>query len=81
MAKISIIIDNATWHNHLTEDTKPPKRSWNKQKIIDWLVFHGLTYSQRATKAELLEFAFKNVPEKKHVVAEATQIYDVHILR
>jgi hypothetical protein len=25
--KIAIIIDNATWHNQLTEDTKPPKRS------------------------------------------------------
>ena len=34
-AHIYIIIDNATWHNQLTEYTKAPNRSWNKQKVID----------------------------------------------
>jgi len=80
-AKISIIIDNATWHNQLTEDTKPPKRSWNKQKIIEWLDFHQLNYPERATKAELLEIAFENAPKKKYVVDEAAKIYNVDITR
>ena len=57
-ANIAIIIDNATWHNQLTECTKLPKRSWNKQKVIDWLTSHGLDYPDCATKAQLLEIAF-----------------------
>jgi hypothetical protein len=81
LANISIIIDNATWHNQLTEETKPPKRAWNKQKIMDWLDSHELAYSKRASKAELLEIAFENTPEKKYVVNEAAQKYGVHILR
>ena len=27
-AEIVIIIDNATWHNRLTPESQPPKRSW-----------------------------------------------------
>lgn len=79
--KISIIIDNATWHNQLTEDTKPPKRSWNKQKLIDWLDLHQLSYPERAAKAELLEIAFENAPKKKYVVDEAAKIFNVDIIR
>ncbi len=81
LARISIIIDNATWHNALTDETKPPKRSWNKQKVIDWLNFHQLNYSNRATKAELLEIAFENAPDKKYLVDEAGQLYGVDIIR
>jgi hypothetical protein len=81
LAKISIIIDNATWHNTLTDETKPPKRAWNKQKLIDWLNFHQLTYSNNATKAELLEIAFENALEKQYVVDQAAQIYSVNIIR
>jgi len=80
-ANISIIINNAIWHNHLTEETKPPKRAWNKQTIMDWLDSHHLDYSTRDTKAELLDIAFQNAPDKKYVVDEAARIYGVQILR
>ncbi|CAF0826258.1 unnamed protein product [Didymodactylos carnosus] len=59
----------------------PPKRAWNKQIIIQWLNFHQLNYSNSATKAELLEIAFENVPAKKYLVDEAAQIYNVDIIR
>ncbi|CAF4345616.1 unnamed protein product [Rotaria sp. Silwood2] len=29
--KIVLVIDNAPWHNRLTNDTMPPKRSWQKE--------------------------------------------------
>ena len=80
-ANITIVIDNATWHNNLTDDTKPPKRAWNKQKIIEWLDLHKLTYPNRAIKAELLNIAFENAPEKKYVADEAAMIYNIRILR
>ena len=63
-AKICIIIDNATWHSRLTEETKPPKRAWNKATIIEWLSIRQIKCPELATKAELLEIAFQNVPEK-----------------
>lgn len=80
-AKICIIIDNATWHNRLTEETKPPKRAWNKTAILDWLKAHGITYHERATKAELLEIAFRHAPQRKYVVDEAVKVYDIKIIR
>ncbi|CAF2104471.1 unnamed protein product [Rotaria magnacalcarata] len=80
-AKICIIIDNATWHNRLAEETKPPKRAWNKATIIDWLNTHQIKYPEHATKAQLLDIAFENVPEKKYIVDEAVKIYDIQIIR
>lgn len=79
--KICIIIDNATWHNRLTEETKPPKRAWNKTTIINWLNTHQIKYPERATKAELLDIAFENAPRKKYIVDEAVKIYDIQIIR
>ncbi|CAF4344335.1 unnamed protein product, partial [Rotaria sordida] len=32
--KIVFVIDNAPWHNRLTNDPMPPKRSWWKEYII-----------------------------------------------
>ena len=80
LAKISIIIDNATWHNTLADKTMPAKRTWNKQKAIDWLNFYQLTRSNHAMKAELLEIAYRNALEKKYIVDEAARSYDVNII-
>ncbi|CAF0834022.1 unnamed protein product [Rotaria sordida] len=32
---ITIIIDNTSWHREVTDDTKPPQRSWRKQMIAN----------------------------------------------
>ena len=80
-AHIYVIIDNFTWHNQLTEYTKSPKRSWNKQKVIDWLEFHGVNYPDRTTKAALLEIAFQNAPEMEYVVDKTAKVYNVGIIR
>ena len=34
------------------------------KKIIEWLDLRKLTYLNRTTKAELLNIAFENAPEK-----------------
>lgn len=76
-----LVLDNATWHNRLTEETMPPKRSWRKQLIIDWLDRHDLLFSDNMTKAELLELAFDNLPPKRYVVDEVAARHNVQILR
>ncbi len=79
--KIALVLDNATWHNRLTEDTIPPKRAWRKEVIIQWLSRHKIKVPIKATKAELLELASKNLPEKRYVVDEIANKYNVGILR
>jgi hypothetical protein len=78
---VTLILDNATWHNRLTEETMPPKRSWKKQLIINWLEKHDLPFADNMTKAELLEVAFDNLPSKRYVVDEVATKNDVQILR
>ena len=59
----------------------PPKRSWRKQLIIDWLDRHDLPFSNNMTKAELLELALDNLPPKSYVVDEVAARHNVQILR
>jgi hypothetical protein len=80
-AKVLLVLDNAPWHNRLTEDTMPPKRSWRKELICDWLRHHRVPIPTKATKAVLLQLAFANLPEKRYVVDEAAAAYNVDILR
>jgi hypothetical protein len=80
-AKIVLVIDNATWHNRLTNDTTPPKRSWRKEAIIRWLSNHNIVFPEKVVKAELLEIALNNLPEKKYEIDEAAKKYNVGILR
>ncbi|CAF1317437.1 unnamed protein product, partial [Rotaria sp. Silwood1] len=79
--KIILVIDNATWHSRLTNDTTPPKRSWRKEAIIRWLKSHNIVVPEKAVKAELLEIALDNLPPKKYEIDEAAKKYNVGILR
>ncbi|CAF5048130.1 unnamed protein product [Rotaria sp. Silwood1] len=63
---ITIIIDNASWHRELTDDTKPPQRSWRKQRIANWLQNHNILYADDISKAELLQLAYENLPKRKY---------------
>jgi hypothetical protein len=74
-----LIIDNATWHNQLTEDTIPPKRAWRKELIVQWQVNHNIIVPVKATKMELLLLAFDNLPPKRYVVDDVAKKYNVDI--
>ncbi len=75
------MLDNAPWHNRLTEETMPPKRSWRKEFIINWLSRHRVLVPIKATKAQLLQLAFNNLPEKRYVVDKVAAAYSIQILR
>jgi hypothetical protein len=79
--EIVLIIDNATWHNQLTEDTKPPKRLWRKELIIQWLVKHSISFPVKATKAELLVLAFDHLSPKRYITDDIAGKYGVDIVR
>ena len=79
--RIGIIIDNATWHNELTEDSKPPKWWWRKDQIQQWLIEHKVKFDPKLTKAELLEIALHHVPPKQYKTNVAAIEYDIQIVR
>ncbi|CAF4615356.1 unnamed protein product [Rotaria sp. Silwood2] len=78
---ITIIIDNASWHREVTDDKKPPQRSWRKQMIVNWLSDHNVIYAGDISKAELLQLAYSNLPKKKYKAEEEAKIYRINILR
>lgn len=80
-AKVVIVLDNATWHNRLTDETSPPKRSWRKELIIEWLRRHNISLPDKATKAELIERAFSNLPQKRYMTDELAAKHSIAVLR
>lgn len=79
--RICIIIDNATWHCELCDDVKPPKRSWRKDSVKQWLQQRKIKFDRLMTKAQLLELAFANVPPKKFKSNTVASQFNVEILR
>ena len=63
--KVVIVFDNSTWRNRLTDEITPPKRSWRKEHIIEWLRCHNVPLRAKTTKAELMELEFSNLSEKR----------------
>ncbi|CAF4265092.1 unnamed protein product, partial [Rotaria sp. Silwood2] len=74
---ITIIIDNASWHREVTDDTKPPQCLWGKQMIVNWLDDHNILYVDDISKAELLQLAYENLPKKKYKVDEEAKIIEL----
>ncbi|CAF2968883.1 unnamed protein product [Rotaria sp. Silwood2] len=79
--RICLVIDNATWHNQQTDDSKVPTRSLRKVAIQNWLDQRNIEYEPVLTKAELLEIAVKFAPPRRYKVDEAAQRFNVEILR
>jgi len=75
--RICLILDNATWHNAQTEESKLAKRSWRKDKIEEWLQNHNITYDKYLTKAEMLEIAYSNAPRKEYLV----KFFSMHLFK
>ena len=80
-SRICIIIDNATWHSELTDDTKPPKHAWCKEQIQKWLENQNIKFNPVFKKVELTQLAFSNLPSKRYKVDEAAKLFNVEILR
>lgn len=78
---ICIVIDNAIWHSELTDETKPPKRSWRESEVQAWLQKHAIGFSDDLRKSEILQLAFDNLPPKEFRVDAMAEIFNIEILR
>jgi hypothetical protein len=66
--RIAICLDNAPWHNVLTNESIVPKRASRKEVIQKWLKDHGIQFSEKFVKAQLLELVSANAPQKEFLV-------------
>jgi transposase len=64
-----IIMDNASYHNVLSEHSAPTATS-KKDKIINWLSKNGIPVSEDSLKAELVEILRKIVPAPTYALDE-----------
>ncbi|CAF4548457.1 unnamed protein product, partial [Didymodactylos carnosus] len=79
--RIAISLDNATWHNKLTEESTIPKRSSTKGKIQKWLQDRKINFPQKFVKARLLQLVCTNCPPKEYMSDRIAKKYAVEIIR
>ena len=60
--RIAICLDNATWHNKLTEESIIRKRSLTKGEIQKWLQDRKIDFPEKFIEAQLLQLV-TGVPE------------------
>jgi hypothetical protein len=64
--RIAICLDNATWHNILTDESIIPKRASRKEEIQKWLKDRKIKFPEKLVKAQLLELVSANCPPKEY---------------
>lgn len=70
--KSVLVVDNALYHNSVSEDTRNPTTSWRKAQIQDWLRSRNIAFAPGHLKVELLEIA------KRHRV-EGAYLTDIAV--
>ncbi len=75
-----IIMDNAPYHNILSEHSPPTPQS-SKKKIKDWLEQNKIYCRDDCLKAELVEILKKITPEPIYAVDEIAASYGHKVLR
>ncbi|CAF4170395.1 unnamed protein product [Rotaria sordida] len=79
--RIAICLDNATWHNKLTEESIIPKRSSTKGEIQKWLQDRKINFLEKFVKAQLLQLVCTNCPRKEYMSDRIAKKYAVEIIR
>ncbi|TMW55725.1 hypothetical protein Poli38472_010607 [Pythium oligandrum] len=83
-----IVIDRATYHTTLTEQTKPAKSTFRKAQLAEWLVAHGVVHNgmrtvdeyMTMTKPELGQLCKENKPKPEYEVAVTAREFDCDVL-
>lgn len=75
-----IIMDNAPYHNILSEHSPPSPQS-SKKKIKDWLEQNKIYCRDDCLKPELVEILKKLAPEPVYAIDEIAAVYGHKVLR
>ena len=86
-SKAVIVVDNATYHWRLTDESRTVTTANRKQEIRDWLTNKGIPWEVKDTKPVLLTKVKTIYIEKKYVIEEIAKEFsdangvDIRILR
>ncbi len=75
-----IILDNAPYHNTLTEDTFPQNDS-KKAELQQWLLDHKIPFEDWLQKLALYDLCCQYAPSPKYVIDELAAEFECEILR
>ena len=75
-----IIMDNASYHNTLSDDS-PPMANSSKAKIIEWLDKNNIDYPEDCLKVELVEILQKENPTPIYAIDKIAKKYGHDVLR
>jgi transposase len=75
-----IIMDNASYHNTLSENS-PPTPQCSKEKIKGWLEQNGIDCSEDYLKVELIEILKENLPEPIYIIDEIARSHGHEVIR
>ncbi|CAF2849109.1 unnamed protein product [Rotaria sp. Silwood2] len=56
-------------------------KSWNKNQIRQWLIYHSVPFLDQYSTSELLELSYAFAPETKYIVDETVKQFYIEILR
>ena len=76
----NIILDNASYHNILSESSAPIALS-SKERIFKWLELNKIACNPDCLKAELIEILNKIAPEPTYIIDEIAQKNGHEIIR
>ena len=71
----AVVIDNASYHSRITDDSRKPTTKFLKAEIVDWLVARGVRLPEKATKPELLEMSRGIFVKKEYEIETQTANY------
>lgn len=75
----SIIMDNAPYHS--AQIDKVPCTNWRKQEIVEWLARKNVVFSEKDTKAELLQKVLPFKQEKRYELDELALSWGHEVVR
>lgn len=76
-----IVIDNAPYHNILTEESRCPTTTTRKADLITWLQKHKIKYPATATRPELLKLCQQHRPERKYILDNVIHEWGHEVIR
>jgi transposase len=75
-----IIMDNASYHNVLSENSAPTAAS-AKANICSWLAANKISYSEDCLKSELIDMLLKIVPAPTYAIDEIAKQHGHEVIR
>ncbi len=71
-----LALDNAKYHNTITDESRCPTTAWRKADIQNWLQQKGITFSEWEIKPELLEKVKAHATPKVYQMDEEATNFD-----